>query len=258
MPDAISPEMIAETRALCNFSAEEAYRVLISGIFDVYEDRQLRSGWIQNMFSCLDAEKYENDPYKRTVKLPTVRDGEWEFTTGRYKPYEAFVFDDLKTDGDGRLLPQIGFFEREYTFPVVKQSGREWMLIIPNEIETMKMPVSEAFGNVVTYGLGLGYFAFRASRKENVRSVTVVERDESVIRLFKKHILPQFPNKDKIQIVCADAFQYARQCHPCDFVFADIWHDPSDGCSAYLTLKALEQSGTKYAYWIENTLKYYL
>lgn len=258
MPDAVTPEMIRETKELCLCTAEEAFRILISGILDIYEDKELRQGWISKMFSCLEREKYENDPYRKKIRLPAVVDGEWEITKDRYKPYEVFVFNDPKTDGEGRLIPQIGFFEEEYVFPVVKQSGREWMLITPNEIETMREPVARAFGHVITYGLGLGYFAFMASEKEEVRSVTVVERDESVIRLFKKHILPLFPNKEKINIVLADALEFAKGDYRADFVFADIWHDPSDGCDLYLKLKALEKDGIDYAYWIEDTIKLYL
>ena len=41
-------------------------------------------------------------------------------------------------------------------------------------------------------------------------------------------------------------------------VFADIWHDPSDGLEPYVFLKALEKPGIHYSYWIENTLKCYL
>ena len=257
-PDAITPDMIRETREYCGVGTEEAFRILICGILDIYEDKALRNGWISKMFVSLDVQVYENDPYRKTVKLPRVKDGGWEFFYDSYKPYEVFVFNDPAEDAEGRILPQVGFFEREYTFPAVKQSGREWMLITPNEIETMKAPIGAAFGHVTTYGLGLGYFAFMVSEKKEVTRVTVVEKDESVIRLFKKHILPQFPNGEKIHIVCADAFEYAKEKHPCDFVFADIWHDPSDGCSEYLKFKELEVPETEYAYWIENTIKYYL
>jgi len=257
-PDAISPELIRETRESCNVGTEDAFRILVAGILDVYDDRELRRGWFSKMFRCLDREAYENDPYRRAVTLPGVKDGEWELGCDSYKPYEAFVFNDPSVDSEGRIIPQIGFFEESFSFPVVRQGGREWMLITPNEIETMRAPIAAARGKVVTYGLGLGYFAFMISIKESVTSVTVVEKDRSVIELFKKHILPQFKEKDKICIICADAFEYARSEREGDFVFADIWHDPSDGCSAYLRLKALEREGAEYAYWIEDTIKLYL
>lgn len=257
-PDAITPEMMEETVRYCGVGEEEAFRILISGILDVFEDKELRGGWISKMFTRLDREKYENDPYKKTIKLPAARLGEWEFTVDRYKPYEAFVYNDLRAESDGRIIPQIGFFDGEYAFPCVKQAGREWMLITPNEIETMAAPVETSWGKVLTYGLGLGYFAFMASEKETVESVTVVELDQSVIDLFTSHILPQFPHGEKIKIVKASAFEFAKEAEGFDFVFADIWHDPSDGCEAYLRLKKEEKPNTRYAYWIEDTLKYYL
>ena len=123
--------------------------------------------------------------------------------------------------------------------------------------------MAKAKGKVLTYGLGLGYFPFMTSRKEEVTSVTVVERSSEVIELFKEHILPQFPNKDKIRVICADAFDYAKAQMPAedyDFVFADIWHDVGDGRELYLKMKELEHlsPGTEYAYWLEDTIRCYL
>ena len=66
------------------------------------------------------------------------------------------------------------------------------MTITPNEIETMKEAVDKASGNVLTFGLGLGYYAYMVSEKENVESVTIVDSNEDVIDLFKKYVLPQF------------------------------------------------------------------
>ena len=45
-----------------------------------------------------------------------------------------------------------------------------------------------------------------------------------------------------------------------DFVFADIWHDPSDGIDLYLKLKEAEKLSpqTQYCYWVEKTLKVYI
>ena len=55
------------------------------------------------------------------------------------------------------------------------------MLVTPNEVHTMKADIEKAHGKVLTYGLGLGYFPFMTSRKEEVTSVTVVERSSDVI-----------------------------------------------------------------------------
>ena len=176
---------------------------------------------------------------------------------------EAFPCGDLLYGPSGEVFPQIGFFTEPYHYPAVRENGREWMTLNPNEIITMRAPLARARGRVLTYGLGLGYFAFMASRKESVSSVTVVERDPSVIRLFEEEIRPQLPTREKITVVCKDAFEFAKEDMKAggyDFVFADIWHDPSDGVEAYLRFKLMESYSPKseFAYWIEPTLRYYL
>lgn len=39
------------------------------------------------------------------------------------------------------------------------EDGQEWMAIKPNEIETMRQPIARAAGQVVAFGLGMGYYA---------------------------------------------------------------------------------------------------
>lgn len=257
-PTAIDTEMIRETMTYCGVDEEEAYRILLSGILEMRDDKVLYGQYLPHMIKKLDYDRYRNDPYMQTVKATGTKLGEWEFAERSYAPYEAFVYNESELTSDGRLLPKIGLFDREYRFPCILEDGREWMLITPNEIETMKAPIAAAHGDVLTYGLGLGYFPFMASAKDTVKSVTVVERDERVIELFKKHILPQFPHADKIEIVCDDAIAFAARRPKLDFVFADIWHDPSDGIELYLRLKLLERDDVEYAYWIEKTLLYYI
>ena len=115
-----------------------------------------------------------------------------------------------------------------------------------------------ANGQVVAMGLGLGYFAFRASEKPEVARVTVVERDPDVIALFQEELLPQFPNGEKITVVQDDAFTFAEKRLPdfgADFVFVDLWHDTADGAEMYLRMKKFERrTGAPFAYWIEPSI----
>ena len=94
-------------------------------------------------------------------------------------------------------------------------------------------------------------------------SVTIVERSPEVIELFKTLLLPQFPHKDKIRVICSDAFAYWEQEMPregYDFVFADIWHDVGDGKELYLKMRSMEHLSpqTEYTYWLEDTIRCYL
>jgi spermidine synthase len=127
----------------------------------------------------------------------------------------------------------------------------------------MKEPVAQAFGSVLTYGLGLGYYAYMTSEKDNVERVTIVESNEDVIQLFSKYILPQFKHSHKIKIIQSDAFKYAGE-HMSkgnyDYVFTDLWHDVSDGIDLYLRMKKYEEQSpsTVFSYWIEKSILCYL
>lgn len=266
--DFIRPEFIESLCRDCDISKEEAYCFTLAASIDLDTEKNPRDAeifeeYFPDMVHLLKNKDYENNPYLKNIKIPTKKLGKWELRYKTYVPYQAFVFDDPKITRDGKIIPQIGFFEKEFSYPAVLESGTEWMLITPNEINTMRAPISGAHGKVLTYGLGLGYFAYMVSEKESVSSVTIVERDKNAISLFRDIILPQMPRKDKINIICDDAFYFAETRladSDFDFVFADIWHDPSDGVPAYKRLKATEKylPSADFSYWIEKTLKCYI
>ena len=266
--DFIRPEFIESLCRDCDISKEEAYCFTLAAAIDLDTEKNPRDAeifeeYFPDMVHLLKNKDYENNPYLKNIRIPTKKLGKWELCYKTYVPYQAFVFDDPKITRDGKIIPQIGFFEKEFSYPAVLESGTEWMLITPNEINTMRAPISGAHGKVLTYGLGLGYFAYMVSEKESVSSVTIVERDKNAISLFRDIILPQMPRKDKINIICDDAFYFAETRladSDFDFVFADIWHDPSDGVPAYKRLKATEKylPSADFSYWIEKTLKCYI
>ena len=267
-PDAIDESVMAELLADGGFTAEEIYPLLLAALLGLSVDsepfhREIYNAYFPEMVRRLSAEDYRSDPYYRTVRLSPAKEGKWEFRTLSYRPYEAFVADDFRWRPDGRLIPQIGYFQKRFDYPCVLEGGREWMLITPNEINTMAPHVEAAFGRVLTYGLGLGYYAFMTARKEEVESVTVVERSADVIALFEKYIRPQLGGAgEKITVVQADAFDYAATemgKGGYNYVFTDLWHDPSDGVSLYHRMQAMEHlsPGSTFGYWIEDTLRWY-
>jgi hypothetical protein len=141
----------------------------------------------------------------------------------------------------------------------VLEDGNEWMTLTPVDLDTSDEAIEKAHGRVVTFGLGLGYYAYMVSCKDNVESITVVEKSEDVISLFKEYILPQFSHPEKVHIVNADAFEYAEFTMPkerFDVAFVDTWRDASDGAPMYEKMKALEHLSpyTEFLYWIENFL----
>lgn len=267
-PDFVTSEMVNELVKSFGLSTPDAFSLLFCAAlgFDTENsfDRALWESYSPYMLHYLDEREFTSDPYYQAVRINDGKTlGEWELREDVLPAFSAFVCDDPLTLPDGRIIPQIGFFDTEFKFLSVLQNGREWMTMMPNELVTQRLPIKKAAGKVATYGLGLGYFAFACARKEEVERITVVERDENVITLFKEMLLPAFENSEKIEIVCADAYEFAEREAPrrnFDYIFADIWHDPSDGVPAYKRFKELEHlcPKTEFDYWIEKTLKLYM
>lgn len=264
--DAISTADVLDIVRSCHVTAEYAYAQLLGaalGLDTAGADKAFFTEWLLPCVRRLDPADFRGDAYYRTVDFPEVKSGQWELTHGEYAPCEAFVCGDLRRFPSGKILPQIGFFEEMFSYPQVKQGGVEWMSVIPNEIVTMRSAIDRARGKVLTFGLGLGYFAFHASLKDEVESVTVAERDETVIKLFTEHILPSFPYPDKVRVICTDAFDYAKGemgGAGYDYIYTDIWHDPSDGAELYLKMKEHEcyAPTARFDYWCEDTIRCYL
>ena len=226
-------------------------------------DKELFCTYLLPGFKELVSQDYQQDAYYIRLQGLDGQEGSFSLSTQVYRPYECFVWNNLISGSRGEVLPQIGFFTEEFAYPVVRENERIWMSITPNEIETMRAPLARANGRVLTYGLGLGYFAFHASEKESVQEVTVVERSPQALSLFTRYLLPRFTHPEKIRLKCADAFTVAvdtATVRQYDYVFADIWRDVSDGLTLYKRLKALEIPGasTRFDYWIEPTLQFYL
>lgn len=262
-PEVISEEMINALTEDGEISKEEALVALLSEIFaldfEKAEDRILIRDYLRPSVRLLDAKRYESNPYYKNIKLENVIDGSWEIRWEEYKPYRAVIAGDMIIGEDFSEVPPLGFFTEPFRFPAVLEGGNEWMTLTPVDLDTCDEAISEAHGKVVTFGLGLGYYAYMVSQKPEVDEVTVVELSSDVIRLFKKHVLPQIPNKDKIKIVNADAFDYAENIMPGEnfnYAFVDTWRDASDGSPMYEKMKRLQSLSpkTKFSYWIENFL----
>lgn len=264
-PELITKEMIDELTRDGSISKKEALVALLSEIFGLDDsrggdDRQLIRKYISPSVTLLDKVRYTENPYCKNIKTDNIKDGDWEIKRESYPPYRAAICGDIVRQSDGTEYAPLGFFEEEFSFLAVLEGGNEWMTLTPVDIDTSEEAIAAAHGNVVTFGLGLGYYAYMASEKPEVKSVTIVEINKKAIELFKRHLLPQFPHKEKISIVNSDAFLYAENEMPkksFDLAFVDTWRDASDGAPMYIKMKEIEHlsPNTKFLYWIEEFLR---
>ena len=262
-PRFVTAEDVNELKEACGVDEQTAVRLLVAAACGLNadereSDRVLEEDYFRQAIHLLDAAECRNDPYYQTIRMPETTRGTWKMGYRTIKAYELFTSDDLKVLSDGREIPQTGFFTEEFRAPIVEENGREWMTVTPSEINTMTADIKAAYGKVAVFGLGLGYYAFMVSEKPDVNEVMVIERDPEVISLFKEFILPQFPHKDKVTFIEADAYVFAEAMgdQHFDCAYVDIWHDVLDGVEMYLKMKRLEKHSpdTKFLYWIEPSM----
>lgn len=262
--DYITTDMVAEMTTEFHIDELTAFQLLFAAALGVNEEegdeaRYYNEHYIKPSISRLSPAKYANNAFYKNIHIPNRRHGRWQLGTESYKAYEAFIWRDVICQNNLEEIPQIGFFSEPFSFPAVMEDGREWMSTKPNEVETIQPAVDASAGQITAFGLGLGYFAFMASEKDEVEHITVVERDSDAIALFEEITRPQMRHKDKISIVRDDAFHYAENILPkqkCDFTFVDLWHDAADGVGLYTRMRRLEHfsPGTRFSYWVEDTL----
>lgn len=261
--DAIDEKLINEARANEGYLEEEAFKKLFLSFLELDESDPL----VQDMdkltkfdrFSLLDKKDYISNPYYKNIKDIGINDGKYRLLINTFKPYEAFSYDQTKgiRENNYAEVTPFGFFNEEVSYLALVENNTVWMSITPYEINTMKKAIANAHGKVMTFGLGLGYFAFMASEKEDVEKVTIVESEKEVIDLFTKYLLPQFPHKEKIEIIKGDAFNKMDLAKEYDDLFIDIYHTADDALPLYLKFKR-KASKMKLAinidYWIEESI----
>lgn len=224
------------------------------------EDREIIEKSIKPAIKEIDSNIIQNDPYYKMVKIDSTEDGRYFLGNIKYYPYQSFAYDDIEVKEDDyyREISRIGYFTHELPFITISKDNVIWMSITPNETWTILPSVERSFGKVITFGMGLGYYPFMCALKDDVESVTIVEFDKNIIDLFTKHLLPLFPNKEKIKIVHADAFKYCEENNInelYDFAYMDIWHDAEDGLYFYFKFKKYEEhTHCKIEYWLEESI----
>ena len=231
--------------------------VELSGASD--EEIPLLDKWIKPAISPLKVDFFAKNPYYQLVKPNAVKDNNYALEYATFKAYQPFSLNDIVVDENDYFLERspISYFLEDVPYLALSYKGTVWMSITPNEINTMEPYIKEASGDVLVLGLGLGYYPFMVSLKDNVKNIVIVELDNKIIDLFKKNLLPLFPNKDKITIIQGDAIEYLKKNkRHFDYVFADLWHNPIDGLPMYIKLMNIAKNiqNTNFQYWLEESL----
>ena len=220
------------------------------------EDKYYYDTRIKPSIRKINVNDYKDNYYRNHICPKEYKDKKYQLTYLKMNPYQCFPYKDILIDENYVEVSQIGYFDTSFTYLAVLKDDVVWMSTDPNEINTMEESIKKAKGNVLAFGLGLGYFPIMCASKKEVTSVTIVEKDKEIINIFKKHILPLFEYKEKITIIEDDAFKYAKgDLNKYDYLFIDIWHNPEDGLPMYLKFKKiLKNKKIVTDYWLEKSI----
>lgn len=253
-----------EELALYSSSIEEAFKKAIYNLLDIdMKDTSLLK-IIENHrafdFKKLDTKIYLENPYYQKLRFHIFKKGKYKLFYDKYVPLLGFTYDDIfvEVDNGFKEITPIGFFLEEFSFPSLAKDDITWMSLIPHEINTMKQSILEAEGNVLVLGLGLGYYPYMIHQKNNVKKVDIIEFDQQIINIFNQNLLPIFEKPKKINVIKDDVYHYLNNhdISEYDYVFVDIYHNASDGIDHYFKIRhiASKYPGTKFCFWIENSL----
>ena len=217
--------------------------------YELDENKEVMDAYILSNLKKLDPKEYLDNEYAKSIKA-TGKYKKYALKYITYEPYQLFAYDDISMDGD-KENSHIGYFDNKFSYLALTEGNNIWMSLNPNEIETMKPYIAKARGNVLVLGLGMGYVPFMIASKQEVKSITIIEKDPDVIALFNSLILPSFKNKEKIKIIEDDAIEYTRKQNKFDYIFADLWHSPEDGLSLFVQLKRINKS---IDCWLEESM----
>lgn len=205
----------------------------------------------------IDSNTWLNNPYVRNIKFKDIRNKHFSYKKVVIEKGYLFNSDSIIDDKDKELKDwmKLRALDKDIETLFLLQDDKEWMMAVPSESYTNDPYALKAHGNVITFGLGIGYFTYMALLNKKVESITVIEKSKEVIDLFKE-IKKDFPHAEKIKIINGDAFDYFNEktLKKYDYVYVDIWRSNEDG--RLIIEKLLEQYNPpidKCDFWIEKS-----
>lgn len=137
--------------------------------------------------------------------------GEWELARVPYEDIPCHGYWSPPQAVSGLLL--------------LTRQGETWMSLMPVETESMQLAAECAQGEVVIFGLGMGWLAALCAARREVSRVTVVEIDRALIEFHRELALfERLPDGvgGKVRIVAGDAHDWHADASV-DLLLIDIW-----------------------------------
>ena len=126
-PDLVTKETIVEITNGAKANEERAFVSFLANVFSENDDeiRVLEKEYLSKGIKQLSPEEYLKNPFFENIKIPKLAKGNWNFGYQSYKPYEGFIYRDIEVEKNYTEIPQIGYFDTEFTYPTVFENGVE-------------------------------------------------------------------------------------------------------------------------------------
>ena len=259
MPDQIDGKTLDNVKA-SGVSELYAYASLLNsymGLDELFIDR-----YLVNMLSKDSITKYLNDPFYQKMDIEKQIVGRFDIDYSFIEEYELFAMDEIDKYLDGRIYPQIGYFDDYLKCLTIFERGKVLYRFSPLVVNACIIPLDQINGKVACFGLGNGYFAYMAHLKNEVSDVTIYEADDDLIEVFNKCMLPKFDYPDKVRIIKEDPFLFLKnktsKLHV-NYAFINSYQDLRSGVKDYPKFKKLEaiRPKIKYLYYLEQSILNY-
>lgn len=206
----------------------------------------------------LSTEKFKLNPYYQAIPLtPSKEHGvsiqQMTFVSNRLFNVQSVIDDPHRSLNDSMVLRAL---DQPLTTNILMHHGQVWMMNVPSESLTIDPIAKKVSGKVLTFGLGIGYFAFMASLNKKVTSIDIVEQDQGVIDYFSQLILPYFPKGAKITVHQGDAKEWMKKpLDDFDHIFVDTYQNETDGFDWWIKgCENIKKEHELLHYWIEPSI----
>ncbi len=213
---------------------------------------------IMNLYQYMqefDVKLIEEDPFLKNISLPLFSD-DFSFGFHTYQKNRLFHF-GTPIEVQYRDILQLGYFREDVNYPYITRNGEYFDSISAHEILSAIQLIKLTSKHVLITGLGIGYLPYLVHCKDSVEKVTIVEKDETVISLFEKEILPQFSHPEKIHLIHSDIDEFLKESNiNYDCVLLNHYSDSMQGVYEYVKIKQIENKNkkVKFIYALEDSI----
>lgn len=145
----------------------------------------------------------------------------------KIKHYKIPVFDVFKkmrnSMSENSHVSLEHLIDHNFTYTKLSDKNGVWMSDTPMETVSNQNFINKANGDVLIFGLGIGLIVFPLLNCDEIKSITIIEREKEIIDMVGQHL-----KSDKVTIILGDAdtMEFAKGTK-FDTIYFDIWQDIS-------------------------------